>query len=148
MSNLPLSGFVTGVVKDAAKKPVYKFSGKNLVVAAGKVAWANVLINAGSTRILGAALGQSSTPAAANQTALGTELASSRVAITSVFAISESITYIFTWTGPVGGFSNIVEIGLFSSSVSGGTMFARFVTSLFQLEQGFDLDLAWTLKIG
>ena len=116
--------------------------GANLVTTLGvNLAASNFEADSG-VRITHAALGDGNATPTAADTALASEIAGSRVAKTSDTVTDNEIAFVFQWTA--GGNWDMSEVGLFTASV-GGSLIARFLTELFNLQSGDVVDLTWTL---
>jgi len=120
----------------------------NLVVTAGKE-WVAGRFKDGSIpdEMSHMALGSGSTAAAAGNTALGTELASSRIVLTTDGGTVSNATvqYDATWTSSHGAYA-IEEAGIFNAS-SGGTMLARTVFAIINKGTDDTVTISWTITV-
>lgn len=116
----------------------------NLVVTTGLGFIASRMKDATATAMSHMAIGSGTAPAAANNTALGTELG--RVALASSTVTANAIAYSATF-GPSVGTGAVTEAGLFNAS-SAGTMLCRTVFSVVNKEAGDTMVITWTVTIG
>lgn len=130
---------ITG--KDGKVKEERQF--KNLVVTVGKNFVASRMVGTSANVMSHMAIGSDNTPAAAGDTALGSELG--RVALAGASAATNVVTY--TATFPAGtGTGAVVEAGIFNAS-SAGTMLCRTVFAV--VNKGVDdaMSVTWTVTI-
>ena len=120
----------------------------NLVVTAGKE-WVAGRFKDGSIpdEMSHMALGSGSTAAAAGNTALGTELASSRIALTTDGGTVSNATvqYDATWSSSHGAYA-IQEAGIFNHA-SAGTMLARTVFDVINKGTDDTVSITWTITV-
>jgi len=120
----------------------------NLVVTAGKE-WVAGRFKDGSIpdEMSHMALGSGSTAAAVANTALGTELASSRIVLTTDGGTVSNATvqYDATWSSSHGAYA-IQEAGIFNAS-SGGTMLARTVFAVINKGTDDTVTISWTITV-
>ena len=120
----------------------------NLVVTAGKN-WVAGRFKDGSIpdEMSHMALGSGSAAAAVGNTALGTELASSRIALTTDGGTVSNATvqYDATWSSSHGAYA-IQEAGIFNAS-SGGTMLARTVFAVINKGTDDTVTISWTITV-
>ena len=120
----------------------------NLVVTAGKE-WVAGRFKDGSIpdEMSHMALGSGSAAAAAGNTALGTELASSRIVLTTDGGTVSNATvqYDATWTSSHGVYA-IEEAGIFNAA-SGGTMLARTVFAIINKGTDDTVTISWTITV-
>jgi len=120
----------------------------NLVVTAGKN-WVAGRFKDGSIpdEMSHMALGSGSAAAAAGNTALGTELASSRIVLTTDGGTVSNATvqYDATWSSSHGAYA-IQEAGIFNAS-SGGTMLARTVFAIINKGTDDTVTISWTITV-
>lgn len=120
----------------------------NLVVTAGKE-WVAGRFKDGSIpdEMSHMALGSGSAAAAAGNTALGTELASSRIVLTTDGGTVSNATvqYDATWTSSHGAYA-IEEAGIFNAA-SGGTMLARTVFAIINKGTDDTVTISWTITV-
>jgi len=120
----------------------------NLVVTAGKN-WVAGRFKDGSIpdEMSHMALGSGSTAAAVANTALGTELASSRIVLTTDGGTVSNATvqYDATWSSSHGAYA-IQEAGIFNAS-SGGTMLARTVFAVINKGTDDTVTISWTITV-
>ena len=141
--NLKASGSLRVVVTGADGKVKEEREFKNLVVTVGKNFVASRMVGTSSTVMSHMAIGSDNTPAAAADTALGSELG--RVALAGASAANNVVTY--TATFPAGtGTSAVVEAGIFNAG-SAGTMLCRTVFAV--VNKGVDdaMSITWTVTI-
>ena len=120
----------------------------NLVVTAGKE-WVAGRFKDGSIpdEMSHMALGSGSTAAAVANTALGTELASSRIVLTTDGGTVSNATvqYDATWTSSHGAYA-IEEAGIFNAA-SGGIMLARTVFAIINKGTDDTVSISWTITV-
>ncbi len=141
--NLKASGSLRVVVTGADGKVKEEHEFKNLVVTVGKNFVASRMVGTASNVMSHMAIGSDNTPAAAGDTALGTELG--RVALASASATTNVVTY--TATFPAGtGTGAVVEAGIFNATPA-GTMLCRTVFAV--VNKGIDdaMSITWTVTI-
>lgn len=127
---------VDGQVKDERVIP-------NLVVTVGKDFVASRMVGTSAAVMSHMAIGSDNTPAAAGDTALGSELG--RVALAGASAATNVVTY--TATFPAGtGTGAVVEAGIFNATPA-GTMLCRTVFAV--VNKGIDdaMSITWTVTI-
>lgn len=119
---------------------------KNLVVTTGLNHIADRLgASSPATRMSHMEVGTNSTAAAAGDTALGTAISGSRVALTSQTVSTNTVQYIGDF--PAGtGTGAIVEAGIFNAS-SSGTMLCRTIFSVVNKAADDTLKITWTLTV-
>lgn len=123
-------------------KVVWSRRYSNLITSAGLAAIA-ALLNAGTAKPTHIALGDSDAAVTVGQTALQGSQHGSRVAGTPANSDAEfSLTGTFT---NAGGNIDVKECGIFSAAAA-GTMFARFLPTLFSMANGDTLDIEWILE--
>jgi hypothetical protein len=116
---------------------------KNLVVTTGKDFVASRMVGTSSSVMSHMAIGADSTPAAAGDTALGSELG--RVALASSTAAANVVTY--TASFPAGtGTGAVVEAGIFNAAVA-GTMLCRTVFAVVNKGANDAMSVTWTITI-
>ncbi len=114
----------------------------NLVVTAGKE-WVADRMNDANTVMTHMALGTGTTPAAAGDTTLDSEL--DRNTLSSTTVSTNTIAYGCTW--PAGdGTGAITEAGLFDA-VTTGDMLARTVFSVVNKGSSDSITITWTITI-
>ena len=141
--NLKASGSLRVVVTGADGKVKEEREFKNLVVTVGKNFVASRMVGTSSAVMSHMAIGSDNTPAAAGDTALGSELG--RVALAGASAATNVVTY--TATFPAGtGTGAVVEAGIFNANTS-GTMLCRTVFAV--VNKGIDdaMSITWTVTI-
>lgn len=141
--NLKASGSLRVVVtgKDGQVKEQHDF--KNLIVTVGKNFVASRMVGTASAVMSHMAVGAGTSPAAAGDTALGSELG--RVSLTSGTATGAVATY--TATFPAGtGTGAVTEAGIFNNS-TGGTMLCRTVFSVVNKGTDDAMSITWTVTI-
>ncbi|MBN86625.1 MAG: hypothetical protein CL885_03795 [Dehalococcoidia bacterium] len=138
--DLSLTGHVVVRLNDEIVQEV-----DNLVVTAGKNYVASRMKDATATAMSHMAVGSSNTAAAANQTALVTEVA--RVALTSTTVTAADVVYVGTY-GSGTGTGTLNEAGILNAA-SGGTMLARVVFSGAISKGANDsMTITWTVTAG
>jgi len=114
-----------------------------MFVTVGKNFVASRMVGTSANVMSHMAIGSDNTPAAAGDTALGTELG--RVALAGASAATNVVTY--TATFPAGtGTGAVVEAGIFNAA-SAGTMLCRTVFAV--VNKGVDdaMSVTWTVTI-
>ena len=134
---LKLTGKLSIAINDEVVQEV-----PNLVVTAGKNYVADRIKN-NSTVMSHMAIGTGSTPAAAGNTALGSE--SARTALTSSTVTDNEIVYVDTFAAGTGT-GAITEAGIFNAS-SGGTMLCRTVFSVVNKGASDAMTITWTVTV-
>jgi hypothetical protein len=140
---LKASGSLRVVVTGADGKVKEEREFANLVVTVGKNFVASRMVGTSAAVMSHMAVGSGTAPAAAGDTALGTELG--RVALASSTATTNVVTY--TATFPAGtGTGAVTEAGIFNAA-SAGTMLCRTVFSV--VNKGVDdaLSVTWTITL-
>jgi hypothetical protein len=118
---------------------------KNLVVTSGKTFIASRMVGVASNVMSHMELGTGTTAAAVGDTALGTVIASSRVALSSATSSTNVVTYVASF--PAGtGTGAVTEAGTFNAA-SAGTMLCRTVFSV--VNKGVDdaMIITWTITV-
>lgn len=141
--NLKASGSLRVVVTGADGKVKEEREFKNLVVTVGKNFVASRMVGTSAAVMSHMAIGSDNTPAAAGDTALGSELG--RVALAGASAATNVVTY--TATFPAGtGTGAVVEAGIFNATPA-GTMLCRTVFAV--VNKGIDdaMSITWTVTI-
>tara|TARA_B100001115_G_scaffold175708_1_gene162056 strand:+ start:418 stop:840 length:423 start_codon:yes stop_codon:yes gene_type:complete len=134
---LKLTGKLSIAINDEVVQEV-----PNLVVTAGKNYVADRIKN-NSTVMSHMAIGTGSTPAAAGNTALGSE--SARTQLTSSTVTDNEIVYVDTFAAGTGT-GAITEAGIFNAS-SGGTMLCRTVFSVVNKGASDAMTITWTVTV-
>jgi hypothetical protein len=116
----------------------------NLVVTVGLNFIASRIRDASAAVMSHMAVGSGSAAAAANNTALGTELG--RVALTSSTATNSSVAFVATFGAGVGT-GAVTEAGLFNATPA-GTMLCRTVFGVVNKEAADTMVITWTVTIG
>jgi hypothetical protein len=118
--------------------------GHNIVTTVGLTHIADQLASSASEDAMGyMAVGTNSTAAAAGNTALGAEVASSRVALTSRTHSGAIVTYVGTFPAATGT-GALVEAGIFNAA-SSGILLCRLVYSVINKGASDSLVITWTL---
>jgi len=128
----------TGAIKDSREI-------KNLVVTVGKSFIASRMKDATATAMTHMEVGTSTTVAAVGDTTLGSALAASRVALTSVTVTANAIAYVGTFAAGTGT-GAITEAGIFNASAA-GTMLCRTVFSVVNKGASDTLTITWTVTV-
>lgn len=140
---LKASGSLRVVVTDANGQVKEERSFENLVVTVGKNFVASRMVGTSAAVMSHMALGSNSTPAAAGDTTLGTELG--RVALASGTASANVVTY--TATFPAGTATGaVVEAGIFNDP-SAGTLLCHTVFSVVNKGALDAMSVTWTVTI-
>ncbi len=139
------SGKVKIVLADAQGRIKDDRDIDNLVVTAGRTFIASRMKDATSTVMSHMSLGTGSTAAVIGDTVLGTEVAGSRVALTSTVASTNTIVYVATFGSNVGT-GAITEAGIFNAS-SAGTMLCRTVFAVVNKAAGDTMNITWTITV-
>lgn len=135
---LKLTGKLTIALNDEIVQEV-----PNLVVTAGKEYVASRIKNDSTTAMSHMAIGTGSTPAAAGNTALGSE--SARTGLTSTTVSGADIVYVDTFAAGTGT-GAITEAGIFNAS-SGGDMLCRTVFSVVNKGASDAMTITWTVTV-
>ena len=135
---LKLTGKLTIALNDEIVQEV-----PNLVVTAGKEYVASRIKDATTTAMSHMAIGTGSTPAAAGNTALGSE--SARTGLTSTTVSGADIVYVDTFAAGTGT-GAITEAGIFNAS-SGGDMLCRTVFSVVNKGASDAMTITWTVTV-
>ena len=135
---LKLTGKLTIALNDEIVQEV-----PNLVVTAGKEYVASRIKDATTTAMSHMAIGTGSTPAAAGNTALGSE--SARTGLTSTTVSGADIVYVDTFAAGTGT-GAITEAGIFNAS-SGGAMLCRTVFSVVNKGASDAMTITWTVTV-
>ncbi len=115
----------------------------NLVVTVGKNFVASRMVGTSAAVMSHMAIGSDNTPAAAGDTALGSELG--RVALAGASAATNVVTY--TATFPAGtGTGAVVEAGIFNATPA-GTMLCRTVFAVVNKGADDAMSITWTVTI-
>jgi hypothetical protein len=117
----------------------------NIVVNDGKDFVASRMKNATDAAMSHMAIGTGSTAAAASDSALGSELAGSRTALTSTTVTNNDIVYVATF-GAGTGTGAVTEAGIFNAS-SSGTMLCRTVFSVVNKGSADSMTITWTVTV-
>ena len=140
---LKASGSLRVVVTGANGQVKEERSFENLVVTVGKNFVASRMVGTSAAVMSHMALGSNSTPAAAGDTTLGTELG--RVALASSTASANVVTY--TATFPAGTATGaVVEAGIFNDP-SAGTLLCHTVFSVVNKGVLDAMSVTWTVTI-
>ena len=116
----------------------------NLVVTAGRDLVASRLAGGGSN-VTHMAVGSSSTPAAAAQTTLLSQIDRNGLTVSGGTAVNNTVEYVSTWSAG-DGTGALTEAGLFTSA-TGGTMLARTVFSVVNKGVNDSITITWTITI-
>lgn len=142
--SLKLKGRVGIVLKDKDGKVKETREIDNLVVDAGLDFIASRMKDATATAMTHMALGSNSQAAAANNTALGSQLGS-REGLDSTTVTSNAVAYVASFeAGDATG--AVTEAGLFNAA-SGGTMLCRTVFSVVNKLADDSMTVTWTVTI-
>jgi hypothetical protein len=117
----------------------------NIVVNDGKDFVASRMKNTTDAAMSHMAIGTGSTAAAASDSALGSELAGSRTALTSTTVTDNDIVYVATF-GAGTGTGAVTEAGIFNAS-SSGTMLCRTVFSVVNKGSADSMTITWTVTV-
>lgn len=140
------TGSVNVVVRDESGKVKQEFTVPNLVVDTGLDHIAGRLgASVAPTAMSHMAVGTGSTAAAAGDTALGTELASGRVALTSTAVTDNAVAYSATFAaGTATG--ALTEAGILNAS-SAGDLLCRTVFAVINKGAADSMTVTWTVTI-
>jgi hypothetical protein len=116
----------------------------NLVVTVGKNYIASRMTGTAQGVMSHMAIGSGSSPAAAGDIALGTELG--RVTLGSSTASGSTITYTATFLGGQGT-GNIVEAGIFNAAAAPQTMLCRTVFPVVSKQAADTIAVTWVVTI-
>jgi hypothetical protein len=118
---------------------------KNLVVNTGLAYIVSRMKDTSATAMSHMELGTGTTAAAGADTALGTAISGSRVALTSTTPSSNTITYVASF--PAGtGTGAVTEAGIFNAS-SAGTLLCRTVFPVVNKQSGDSMTVTWTITV-
>jgi hypothetical protein len=109
-------------------------SGLNFIASRMKDATANVMSHM--------SVGTTSTTPTLSDTALGSEVSGSRVALTSTVVSGSNVTYTATFNPGVGT-GALVEAGIFNAA-SSGTMLCRTTFAVINKNAADTLTISWT----
>jgi hypothetical protein len=139
------TGKVNIVVRDENGKVKEDFTVPNLVVTTGLAFIASRMEGVDDAIMSHMAVGTNNTAAAAGNTALGTEVAGARVALTSGLASGGNMVY--TALFPAGtGTAALTEAGIFNASAA-GTMLCRTVFEVINKGAADTMTVTWTITI-
>ena len=139
------TGKVNIVVKDENGKLKEEFTVPNLVVTTGLNFIASRMEGVDDAIMSHMAVGTDNTAAAGGDTALGSEVAGARVALTDGVASGGDMVY--TATFPAGtGTAALTEAGIFNAS-SAGTMLCRTVFAVINKGAADTMTVTWTITI-
>jgi hypothetical protein len=133
------------VLKDESGSIKEEHDFKNLVVLAGRAFIASRMVGTASAVMSHMAVGTGTVAAASGDTALGAEIASSRIALTSGNAASNVVTYVATFNAGVGT-GAVTEAGVFNAA-SSGTMLCRVVFPVVNKAAGDTMSITWTVTL-
>jgi hypothetical protein len=117
----------------------------NLVVNTGLNFIVSRMKDATATAMTHMSVGTGTTAAALADTTLQTEIAGSRVALTSTSVTSNQITYIASFAAGVGT-GAVTESGIFNNS-TGGTLLCRTVFPVVNKQAGDSMTVTWTVTV-
>lgn len=136
---------VVSIVKTNSNNEVTDKVVSNLVVTTGKTIIAT-LLSGGTGAITHMAVGSGSVAAAVGDVALGTQI-STRVALTSTTASTNTVTYVATFA-PGANTGTLTEAGLFNNATGVLTnMLARTVFPTITKEAGDTITITWVITI-
>lgn len=145
LENLKISGALRVVLTGPDGSVKDERDLKNLVVDTGL----NFIVKRmkdGATDVMShMSLGEGNTPAAAANTTLETEIAGSRVSLTSTQVTANQITYIANFAAGVGT-GAVKESGIFNAG-TGGTMLCRTVFPVVNKQAGDSMTVTWTITV-
>lgn len=118
---------------------------KNLVVDTGLNFIVKRMKDAVTDVMSHMSLGTGTTAAAAANTTLETEIAGSRVVLTSTTVTANAITYIASFAAGVGT-GAVTESGIFNNT-TGGTMLCRTVFPVVNKQAGDSMTVTWTITV-
>ncbi len=90
-------------------------------------------------------VGTGTTPAAAGDTTLETEIAGARTALTSTTVAANQVTYVSSFGAGVGT-GAITEAGVLNAA-SGGTLLCRTVFPVVNKQAGDSMTITWTVTV-
>ena len=140
-----VSGELRIVLRDANGNIKTEVKVPNLVVNVGKNAITSRLAGNAVAVMSHMAVGTAGAAPTSVNTALGAEIASGRVALTSTVLANNVITYAATFPGGVGS-GPIVEAGVFNNSI-GGVMLCRTSFSVVNKDIVDSLTISWAIMI-
>ena len=139
------TGKVNIVVRDENGKVKEDFTVPNLVVNTGLAFIASRMEGVDDAIMSHMAVGTDNTAAAGGDTALGSEVAGARVALTS--GVASGADMVYTATFPAGtGTAALTEAGIFNDS-SAGTMLCRTVFAVINKGAADTMTVTWTITI-
>jgi hypothetical protein len=112
-------------------------TGLNFIVSRMKDATADVMSHM--------TVGTGTTPAAAGDTTLETEIAGARTALTSTTVAANQVTYVSSFGAGVGT-GAITEAGVLNAA-SGGTLLCRTVFPVVNKQAGDSMTITWTVTV-
>jgi len=115
----------------------------NLVVQAGLNFIASRMKDATANVMSHMSVGTTSTTPTLSDTALGSEVSGSRVALTSTVVSGSNVTYTATFNPGVGT-GALVEAGIFNAA-SSGTMLCRTTFAVINKNAADTLTISWTV---
>jgi hypothetical protein len=118
---------------------------KNLVVATGLNFIVSRMKDATADVMSHMTVGTGTTPAAAGDTTLETEIAGARTALTSTTVAANQVTYVSSFGAGVGT-GAITEAGVLNAA-SGGTLLCRTVFPVVNKQAGDSMTITWTVTV-
>jgi hypothetical protein len=112
-------------------------TGLNFIVSRMKDATADVMSHM--------TVGTGTTPAAAGDTTLETEIAGARTALTSTTVAANQVTYVSSFGAGVGT-GAITEAGVLNAA-SGGTLLCRTVFPVVNKQAGDSMTITWAVTV-
>lgn len=144
--SIKVTGDIHAVLTNEQGQVIHESEVHNLVVTVGKTIIASRLVGTATNVISHMAVGTGGgTAPAVGQTALVSEIAGARIAISTGTASANVVTYTATF-GPGVGTGSISECGLFNAA-SAGNMLARSNSVIVTKGASDTLALTWTVTI-
>jgi len=145
IENLKITGALRVVVTGPDGQVKDQRDLKNLVVDTGLNFIVKRMKDAVTDVMSHMSLGTGTTAAAAADTTLETEIAGSRVVLTSTTVVANAITYIASFAAGVGT-GAVTESGIFNN-ITGGTMLCRTVFPVVNKQAGDSMTVTWTITV-
>jgi len=145
IENLKITGALRVVVTGPDGRVKDQRDLKNLVVDTGLNFIVKRMKDAVTDVMSHMSLGTGTTAAAAADTTLETEIAGSRVVLTSTTVVANAITYIASFAAGVGT-GAVTESGIFNN-ITGGTMLCRTVFPVVNKQAGDSMTVTWTITV-
>jgi hypothetical protein len=123
--------------EDRSEKNLVVSTGLNFIVQRMKDATVGVMSHM--------ALGTGTTPAALGDTTLQTEIAGSRVVLSTTTVSTNTITYVSSFAAGIGT-GAVTEAGIFNAATV-GTMLCRTAFPVVNKQAGDSMSVTWTITV-